>query len=224
MEPEVVVEFPLRGEGWMAVTTPAHRVPSHGTDLLGQRYAYDFVKVDERSGVHVQPGGHLRELLLGGRTRDAYAWGAPVHAAVGGEVVTASDGFPERQRVHPVAELFRMVRNGLTFTPDRLPAILGNHVIVRFGDRYAVSVHLAPGSIRVVEGQRVEAGDVLGRVGHTGNSTTPHLHFQVMDALDPMTAKGVPCAFRAYEVQRGDHWARVEVGVPGRRERIRSVG
>ena len=38
-ERPVVVDFPLRGENWMAVTTPAHRVPSHGTDMLGQRYA-----------------------------------------------------------------------------------------------------------------------------------------------------------------------------------------
>lgn len=208
----------------MAVTTPAHRVPSHGTDLLGQRYAFDFVRVDDRPGVHVQPGGHLRALLVGVRTRDAYAWGAPVHAAVAGEVVTASDGFPERSRIHPVAELFRMVRNGATFTPDRLPSILGNHVIVRFGDRCAVYVHLVPGSITVAEGDLVEVGDVLGKVGHTGNSTTPHLHFQVMDALDPTTANGVPCLFRAYQVRRDGGWLTVERGVPGRRERIRSVG
>jgi hypothetical protein len=36
-----VVEFPLRGE-WMSPTTPIKRIPSHGTDQLGQRYAYDF--------------------------------------------------------------------------------------------------------------------------------------------------------------------------------------
>ena|GEM_PF-2671872 len=39
LDDPVVVEFPLRGEGWMAVTTPAARTPSHGVDMLGQRYA-----------------------------------------------------------------------------------------------------------------------------------------------------------------------------------------
>ena len=88
---------------------------------------------------------------------------------------------------------------------------------------YAALVHMAPGTVAVADGQRVRVGDVLGRVGHTGNSTSPHLHFQLMDSADPMTAQGIACAFRAYEVERDGEWVRVENGVPGRRERIRSV-
>jgi hypothetical protein len=41
---DIVVEAPLRGE-WTALHTPAHRVPSHGTNHLGQRYAFDFIQV-----------------------------------------------------------------------------------------------------------------------------------------------------------------------------------
>lgn len=41
----VIVEFPLRGE-WMAPNTPGKKVPSHGTDQLGERYAFDFLQVD----------------------------------------------------------------------------------------------------------------------------------------------------------------------------------
>ena len=116
-----------------------------------------------------------------------------------------------------------MLRNAATFTPDKLPSILGNHVILRAGDVYAGLVHMAPGSVAVAAGQRVATGDVLGRVGHTGNSTAPHLHFQLMDSADPLTARGVPCAFRAYEVERDGSWLPVSNGIPGRRERIRSV-
>ena len=223
LENPVVVEFPLRGEGWMAVTTPAHRVPSHGTDMLGQRYAYDLLKVDRRKGVHFHPASTLRGELFGGRTRESYAWGATIHAPFDAEVVRAVDGMPEREWIHPARELAHKLKNAVTFRPEKLPSILGNHVILRAGDVYAALVHMAPGTVAVADGQQVRVGDVLGRVGHTGNSTSPHLHFQLMDSADPMTARGIACAFRAYEVERDGEWVRVENGIPGRRERIRSV-
>ncbi|RZS64572.1 peptidase M23-like protein [Agromyces ramosus] len=223
LESPVIVEFPLRGENWMAVTTPAHRVPSHGTDMLGQRYAYDFLIVDRRKGVHFHPASSLRGELVGGRTRESYAWGATIHAPFDAEVVRAVDGMPERGWIHPARELANMIKNAVTFSPEKLPSILGNHVILRAGDVYAALVHMAPGTVAVADGQRVRVGDVLGRVGHTGNSTSPHLHFQLMDSADPMTAQGIACAFRAYEVERDGEWVRVENGIPGRRERIRSV-
>ncbi len=245
-----MVDFPLRGAGWMAVTTPAHRVPSHGTDLLGQRYAFDFVRVDDRPGVHVHPARSWRTETIGGRTRECYAWGEPIHAPFDAEVVTASDGVAERQWVNPAREIFRAFRTAMTFTPDRVPAILGNHVILRAtdasaeggadaahdardsrdsrdasnGEVFAGFAHLAPGTVAVTGGQKVRAGEFLGRVGHTGNSTSPHLHFQLMDSADLLTAHGLPCAFRAYEVARDGTWHPVIDGIPRRRERIRSTG
>jgi hypothetical protein len=220
----VVVEFPLRGDGWMAVTTPAARIPSHGTDLLGQRYAYDFVKVDERPGARFHRAGMLRTNLIGVAAQECYAWGATVHAPVDGEVVRAVDGAAERTWIHPVNEIARSVWNAWTFTSDRLDAILGNHVVMRFGDMYAAFVHLAPGTVAVSAGQPERVGDPLGRVGHTGNSTSPHLHFQLMDSLEVMRSRGIPCAFRGYEVRRSGSWVPVERGIPGARERLRSLG
>jgi len=41
MNDAIIVDFPLRGE-WVAPNTPGSKVPSHGTDQLGQRYAFDF--------------------------------------------------------------------------------------------------------------------------------------------------------------------------------------
>ena len=43
----VMLDLPFRGR-WMARNSPAKRVPSHGTHLLGTTYAIDFIAVDER--------------------------------------------------------------------------------------------------------------------------------------------------------------------------------
>jgi Peptidase family M23 len=224
LDDPVVVELPLRGE-WSVERTPAYRIPSHGTDLLGQRYAYDLVRTDRRPGFHLHPAGALRWLLIGGRTRDCYGWGQPVHAALDGAVVEVVDGVPERQWLHVVRESWLAVRTTVAFAWRGLDAarLAGNHVIVETGGTYALYAHLAPGSVAVTSGQRVGAGEVIGRVGHTGNSTAPHLHFHLMDSAEPLRAKGIPCAFAAYLVERDGRWQRVERGIPGRRERIRSV-
>ena len=55
------------------------------------------------------------------------------------------------------------MKNALTYTPARLPSILGNHVLIQGGDVVAALVHLAPGSVAVREGQGVRTGDVVGR-------------------------------------------------------------
>lgn len=220
-----IVELPLRGE-WVAVHTPASRIPSHGTDILGQRFAFDLIRFDPRPGTRYHPTGGARALLFGTRTRDSHGWGEPILAPLDGEVVVASDGVTERERIHVVRELAHVMWNSLTFRPTRegLRRLVGNHVILRHGDDYTAYAHMTTGSVAVRAGQAVRVGDVLGRVGHTGNSTAPHLHFQMMDGPDPVTARGVPCAFRAYEVERDDGWHLVERAIPLATDRIRSVG
>jgi murein DD-endopeptidase MepM/ murein hydrolase activator NlpD len=167
----------------------------------------------------------VRWFLIGGRTRECFGWGQPVHAALAGEVLAAVDAVPERRWLHPVTETIAALRNALALARGRLdPARLaGNHVIIRSADTYTLYAHLAPGSVTVSEGEAVRVGQQVGRVGHTGNSTAPHLHFHLMDGADPLTATGIPCAFASYLVRRGDGWERVEHGIPERLQRIRSV-
>ncbi|MGH9229477.1 MAG: M23 family metallopeptidase, partial [Acidimicrobiales bacterium] len=159
------------------------------------------------------------------RTRDCYGWGQPVHAALGGEVVDAVDGVRERQWVHVARESWVAVKDALIHGAGKRPLdarhLAGNHVIIRTADVYALYAHLAPRSVAVARGQRVAVGDVIGRVGHSGNSTAPHLHFQLMDTADPVHARGIPCAFASYLVQRDGHWEPVGHVIPHRRERVR---
>jgi murein DD-endopeptidase MepM/ murein hydrolase activator NlpD len=221
----LVVDFPLRGD-WTAVHTPGSRIPSHGTNVLGQRYAFDLIRFAGHTGARDHPASTLRQLVVGVRTAECYAWGQPIHAATGGEVVTVVDGIPERTWRHPIRELVLVLKNGLSadLEHDDLSRYIGNHVVIRVADAdevYAAYAHMTPGSVAVKVGDVVRTGDVLGRVGHSGNSTAPHLHFQLMDRPDPRHANGIPCVFREFEIWRGDHWERVERSLPFSTDRIR---
>jgi murein DD-endopeptidase MepM/ murein hydrolase activator NlpD len=129
-----------------------------------------------RPGTRYRPAGGPRgPLARSADARDSHGWGEPVLAPLDGEVVAASDGIPERERIHVVRELALVLWNGLTFrpTPEGLHRVVGNHVILRHDGVYSAYAHLTTGSVAVRVGQPVRVGDVLGRVGHTGNSTAP---------------------------------------------------
>jgi murein DD-endopeptidase MepM/ murein hydrolase activator NlpD len=219
-----MVEFPLEGE-WAAVHTPAHRVPSHGTWLWAQAYAYDFVRFHP-GGRRFHRRSHLRHLTLGVELVDFDGFGAPVRSAFDGTVVRTDDTQVDTQPVRLWRDLAGVLRNAVR--PKGWPepwAITGNHVVVRHGtlaDCYAVFAHLRHGSVPVAAGEVVTTGDVIGAVGHTGNSTTPHLHFQLMTTDDPTTAEAIPCAFRRYEVRRDGEWKIEHDRIPRRNELIRS--
>ncbi|MEA4906855.1 MAG: M23 family metallopeptidase [Anaerolineaceae bacterium] len=224
MKLPIVVDFPLRGE-WIAPNTPGTKVPSHGTDLLGERYAYDFVGIDpqSRSKRFYRPG-LLHYLLLGVRLQDCYGWGRPIYAATAGTVLRAEDGWPERDPVHLIRDYPNMIQNARALRANQaldLRALSGNFIIVAGKDAYAVYAHAQTGSLLVSPGDPVVPGQPLARVGHTGNSTAPHLHFQLMEHPDPWQAQGLPCCFRDYEVFQAGAWRPVHNGIPTASDRIR---
>jgi murein DD-endopeptidase MepM/ murein hydrolase activator NlpD len=216
------VDFPLRGE-WYAVRSPGSRIPSHGTDVLAQRYAFDLQRLGPGRRPH--PAGWARTLVAGVPLRECYGWGESVHAVLDGVVAAAVDGVPEREWLHPAREFWHAARAGVTFRPTAGNAqqLVGNHVIVRSGAVYAVYAHLVPGSVAVEEGQDVGRGEVLGRVGSSGNSTAPHLHFQLMDDADPLVAHAVPAVFTSYQVWHDGQWGLVHNAAPTTSERIRVI-
>jgi hypothetical protein len=137
-----------------------------------------------------------------------------------------SYGCKRRFRLHLLRDLTVVLKNTLTFDPARnndLRLVLGNHIILRMAGKeiYALLAHCRTESVRVREGEEVQLGQQLAEVGHSGNSTAPHLHFHLMDRLNILEAKGLPCNFREYEVLRDGVWAKVVAGLPGKRELVR---
>lgn len=111
----------------------------------------------------------------------------------------------------------------LTASKIDLHKYIGNYVIIKIENYYAFFAHICTGSISVEEGQKLKKGDKIGLVGHTGNSTAPHLHFHLMDSPDFLIANGIPCAFTKYEVLTENEWDLVENGIPRSDQRIRLI-
>lgn len=226
MQNPIVVDFPLRGE-WITPNTPGERVPSHGTDMLGQRYAYDFVGINLQSrGRRFYRTHPLQYLLFGVSLHDCYGWGQPIYSAAAGTVIQAIDGCPERNPVHLVRDLAILFKNALSFKTEQSPdfrQLAGNHIIIANGDGFFVYAHAQTGSVTVSSGDKVVAGQHLANVGHSGNSTAPHLHFHLMDHRDPRQAQGVLCCFREYEVFDQGDWRTVQNGIPKATDRIRKL-
>ena len=150
----------------------------HGdTSPSDQRRAVDLRVVDDNGSSHRGAGA---------QNEDYYAWGKEIVAAADGKVVIVVDGVPENV---PGA------KNGYH--------VPGNEIIVEHApDLYSMYAHLRPGTLRVRAGQKVRKGQVLALCGNSGNSTEPHLHFQLQDGPRSETAWGVEPVFDGVRVVR----------------------
>lgn len=220
----IIVQFPLRGE-WLSPNTPGTKVPSHGTNQLGTRYAYDFIQVDwNRMGTPAYRVGVMQYLFSGVKLSDYYCWGQEVYSPCDGIVVVAEDGYAENEKTNLLADMSNAYKNAHYFDPEKddIQSVAGNYVIIKYSENvYAALCHLQTGSVQVSVGQMIKKGEVIGRVGHSGNSFAPHLHFQLMDSGDITVANGVPCAFEQYEIFQDNEWQIIENGIPTDKDRIR---
>ncbi|WP_327331543.1 M23 family metallopeptidase [Streptomyces anulatus] len=200
--PPVEVDPPVTGR-WTALNSPADKVPSHGTHVYGQTYAIDIVAEPETEdgGATARPPFRLLWPVVR-RNRDFPAFGAPLLAVADATVVRASDGQRDhlsRNSLPALAYLMLIEANVRSILGAH--RIIGNHVILDLDEgTFAVYAHVQRGSLRVKAGDTVRAGQRLGRVGNSGNTTEPHLHFHLMDGPDPDSARGVPFTWRGVGV------------------------
>ena len=177
----VAISPPVRGE-WAAFNGPSnasgHRrlvLALDGHTSSGQRFAIDFLRVDS-AGNSRRPGTDAA------KNSNYYAYGTELLAVADGIVAATKDSIPEN------------VPGGRAVKID-LITVGGNFVGIDIGGgKYALYAHVQPGSLRVKVGDRVKRGQVIALLGNSGNSTEPHVHFQIADGPSFLAAEGLPYA------------------------------
>jgi hypothetical protein len=184
-QPVPVLAAPFGPGEWLAGNGPSnfsdHRrtlVPVSGGVFIAQRFATDWVMVGKNENTFHDS----RE-----KNKNFWGFGQPVYAVGDGEIMEVVDKFSDNRPDEPLK-------------PVTLENIAGNHVILRIApNQYVMYAHLKSGSIRVRGHQRVKSGATIAQIGNSGNTTAPHLHFQVMDRDSPLAAEGVPYVFKDFK-------------------------
>ena len=172
---------PVLGKGWVALNgccevSGVHRstgLPVNGKICFAQRFAIDWMRMDD--------GGHL----VSGDPSDVHSYpdyGANVLAVADGKVVDTLNTLDDQKPGH--------LPDPKTITLENVD---GNHVVLDLGGGlFAFYAHMQKGSVTVARGDEVKRGQVLGKLGNTGNTSAPHLHFHLMDGPSVLGSSGLP--------------------------------
>jgi hypothetical protein len=183
--PPVSLSPPLAGPGWLdgnsCCTVTAHRAavsPIDGRLWAPERFAIDYVRLDAQDRQMSGPPTDLANYPF---------YGVDVLAVADGPIVGLVGDLPQQP---PGAD-----PEGLS-----LDQYGGNHVVQDIGGgRYAFYAHLQTGNpLNLAVGQQIRRGQAVGKLGNSGNTDGPHLHFHVMDGPDPLASNGLPFVFDSY--------------------------
>jgi hypothetical protein len=151
-----------------------------GFDTNAARYSYDFTLVDAE-GNRYRGDGEKRE--------DHFSYGRPVLAPGDGRVVSVQDRVAEGGSGEVSLEAVKA--NGMV--------IFGNYIVIDHGNgEFSHLGHLQPGSAKVAVGDKVLAGQPIARVGTSGSSLFPHLHYELATSAGT-DGEGLPSQFADFD-------------------------
>lgn len=172
--------LPFKGE-WLVFWGGNNEMHNYHYAIEGQRYAYDLIMAKDEHSFNGDPA--LNESY--------YAFGQAMLAPGDGKVVEAVNDIADNE---PVGKM-----------NSSQPA--GNYVVIDHGNgEFSYLAHLQKGSLKVKKGERVKKGQEIGLCGNSGNSSEPHLHFQVSDGPDLFNSKAISVTFDGdAELIQGDY-------------------
>lgn len=180
----VVLGPPVAGDDWIATNgccgNSSHRgaMMAVGGRLNGsERFAIDFLRLDTTVRPPVTFHGD------GTENTDYLAYGVPLLAVADGTVASVLSDVRDSTPQHAPTDL----------TFEQLG---GSYVILDIGGgNFVYYAHMVPGSATVKVGDNVARGQVIGKLGNSGNSTEAHLHLHVTRAPLPLSSDNVPFVF-----------------------------
>jgi hypothetical protein len=191
----VTIGPPLKGKNWVALNgccEPGwpHRsspVAMNGNLVGGQLFAIDWKQTNDQGAFYT-----------GDKTKnESYTdYGSEVLAVADGTVTSILDGQdPNAPGVLPADDPVL----GPKLTVDNVD---GNHIVLDIGNGvYAFYAHLIKGSLLVKMGDKVTKGQVIAKLGNTGNANASHLHFQVMNGPSAIASPGIPYVIDSFDYQ-----------------------
>jgi murein DD-endopeptidase MepM/ murein hydrolase activator NlpD len=114
-----------------------------------------------------------------------------IYAPGSGKVVAATNNVPDNE--------FDGTRINLAKIPSNADPTLGNYVLIDHGNgEFSVFPHMMPASAAVKAGDLVHQGDRIGRVGFSGDSLFPHVHYSLLSGQDTHRSEGIPAYFTRF--------------------------
>ena len=171
--PEIHYSLPF-GECWTVANGGNNKETSHSWSICNQRYAYDF---------YIQKNGSTFS-GNGKNVTDYFCYGKTVLAAADGIVIEIKNLFedtpiPEKEEVDCHASDVR-----------------GNYIIIQHSEHeYSTIAHIKKDSFCVKVGDKVYRGQQIACCGNSGNTSEPHIHFQVQQGKSFLLSASLPIWF-----------------------------
>ncbi len=189
------LHLPVAGTWW--AIQGADWTDQHKTEVFSQAFAIDLVKL----------GPNNQAFATDGRTlEDHYSWDQPVYATAGGKIAYICYDMPDLvPGTAPDPRIFR----------DDMRRLLGNAVAISHANgEFSYYGHLQQAGLQVNQGQVVKRGALLARVGNSGFSPGPHLHFHLMEGPNIFIDRGLPAKFSHFWA--GGQWFEQPTYIPTR--------
>ena len=212
VEPQVyqsktMLSLPVKGR---LVIHDGHDFYAHHRRLDTEHYGAKEAGLTQnfmRYSLDINPSNDHFDIFrsTGAKNEDWFAWGQPLYATGDGTVVDAADVEPDN------------IRGGQSFfNVGKVKAapmqFYGNYLVIDHGNgEFSLLGHIQKGSLSVKVGDVVKRGQLVARIGSSGSSGNPHVHYELRTGKD-LNTEGLPANFVGYRRHLGSKVLSVDVG------------